>query len=354
MRYEVAEINSNVRSVTATRKQITIHLSGEVNYPRIHLLLYVPKRLHRPVPTFLVPNFFGNHTISSDVDISMYPQWPCAKIGLNNDELEQGQQLRPDENTRGKDRLQSWPLEQILARGYAIATFAPRCDIEPDYPEGWKWGIRGWFLKQTGRNEIAHDEWGAISAWAWSLSRALDYLRTDGDIDAKRVAVVGFSRLGEAALWAGAQDERFAMVIANEGNAGLMRLRPDLVATMTDRSEYWWWHCLNLEHYVGRENEMPIDRHELLALIAPRPLYLANADQGLVSLRYAEFIAAKKAEPVYSLFGKIGLEVNGMPSLNTSVGDFIGYHIRTGGHRMTDYDWEQFLSFADRHFVKSR
>ncbi|HEY6242682.1 MAG TPA: hypothetical protein VIX17_01975 [Pyrinomonadaceae bacterium] len=254
-----------------------------------------------------------------------------------------------------------WPKELMLQRGYAIAYLENiREDIEQDEnPEGWKKGIRGFFLKQTRHMRFAPHDWGAIGAWAWALSRALDYLVTDSDVDARRVAVMGHSRWGKAALWAGAQDERFAMVISNEsgsGGAALARSsfgqaqqQRDIGIRDTDGSHSHWF-CEIYKQYVNRVDDLPVDQHELLALIAPRPVYIASAEEDQYTNPLSEFLAAKYADSVYRLFGLVGLGVKEMPPVNTPVGNFIGYHCRTGKHGVTDYDWKQYLRFADCHF----
>lgn len=345
-RYEVTSLATNALDGRATRKEIAVWLTGTPGGPGFSVLLYVPNTARQPVPAFLGLNFNGNHAASSELDIRLSDRWMISERSsciVSN---------RATEACRGIEASR-WQVEKILARGYALATVYYG-DLEADFPEGWKLGVRA-ALSKAGTNTVFKpDEWGAISAWAWGLSRALDYLETDGAIDAKRVAVIGHSRLGKTALWAGAQDERFAIVISNdsgEGGAALARRRfGERTGDLNRRFPHWF--CGNFKQYSDREDALPVDQHELVALVAPRPVYVASAEEDRWADPRGEFLAAKNAEPVYRLFGKAGVGVAEMPPVNHPVGQFIGYHIRTGKHDVTDYDWEQYLTFADRHFKR--
>ena len=338
----VTSVDSNALGGLAVRSEVTLSPFG---HP-MHLLVYRPRAAVGPVPVFLGVNFDGNHTVDPDPGITIHPQWIWDRKS-GTDRLE-----TPAAETRGKS-IGRWGVSNLLARGYAVATI-PRADVEPDYPGGWQHGLRGAWLKQAGRDVFAPDDWGAIAAWAWSLSRVLDYLETDPGIDARRAIVTGHSRMGKAALWAGAEDQRFALVISNnsgEGGAALARRDFGETTEVINRN-FPHWFCDNFKRYSAAPATMPFDAHMLLALAAPRPLYVASAEEDRWADPRGEFLAALAAQPVYRLFGKEGLGVDTWPAVNQPVGQTIGYHVRTGKHDVTEYDWEQYVNFANRHLGK--
>jgi len=343
MKWEMAHCDTNALGGLATRKEITVWFGADKSGPPMHILLYVPNAAAKPVPAFVSVNFDGNHTVNADPAITISEQWTQDR------KTKQEALVRPEEPTRGKS-VGRWEVEQLMARGYALATIQ-RADIEPDYTEGWRRGIRGFLLAQAGKTEFALDDWGAIGAWAWGLSRALDVLETEPAVDARRVAVIGHSRMGKAALWAGAQDTRFALVISNDSGEGGAALARRCIGETTAgiNKNFPHWFCGNFKKYGDLENTLPFDQHELLALVAPRPLYVASAAEDRWADPRGEFLSALHAGPVWKLFGLPGLGVQEMPAIDQPVGATIGYHIRTGKHDVTAYDWAQYLNFADKH-----
>ena len=338
-KFVVREINRHALNNTAVRKQVRIYFLPDTSV-YMDLLLYLPVAAKKPVAVFAGYNFSGNHTIAPDTGIFLSKHWvdERSKGAVNN---------RATDSSRGSSASQ-WQVNEILKHGYGLAVVYYG-DIEPDNPDGWKTGIR-----TTLRNalQIKPEEWSAIGAWAWGLAGVMDYLEQDKEIDHRKIAVIGHSRLGKAALWAGASDQRFSIVISNESGEGGAALSKrwygETVGIINQKFPHWF--VANYKKYADNTAALPVDQHMLLSLMAPRPLYVASAEGDQWSDPKGEFLAARNADPVYALFNKKGIGTNNMPGLHQPVGETVRYHIRAGKHDVTLYDWQQYLSFADKYW----
>ncbi len=324
------------------------------------LLLYIPNKRKGKVPVFVGYNYNGNHSITHDVTV-LYPPTLHLVKEPGSPEWERGNQTR------------RWPLEMIIDRGYAIATMCYH-DIFPDNPRmkgrsviplftGYSAnntttnkgvGLGSTAITGHETNHTASDEWQAIGAWAWGASRIVDYLETREEIDSDKIAIMGHSRQGKAALWAGAQDERFKVVISNDsGCGGAALFRREFGETIDIiNNAFPHWFCGNFQKYNKREASLPVDQHQLIALIAPRKVYVASAEEDQWADPKGEFLAAYHAGPVYRLYGLSAIDSDTMPKLHAPIMEDIGHHIRAGKHDVTDYDWKCYLDFADKHFKK--
>ena len=326
------------------RKQVTLRLSRKGKWTDLHLLMYLPLDVDKPVPAFLGLNFNGNHTITEDADVSVTTNW------VRNDKKKGYINNVASDSSRGAAQSR-WPYKAITKRGYALATIYYG-DIDPDYHDGFKNGVHLLFGDDV-RNSTS---WGSISTWAWGLSRAMDYLEQDPDVDSNRVAVMGHSRLGKTSVWAGATDPRFAMVVSNNsgcGGAALSRRRFGETVNRINTS-FPHWFCDNFKQYNGKEDELPVDQHTLVSLIAPRPVLICSAQEDRWADPRGEFLAGVGASEVYQLLGTDGMVANEWPGVNSPVLSRIGYHIRPGKHDVKLQDWHVYMDFADKHLGRRR
>ena len=335
LRAEIGKTVPDFLGGKSTLKEVALRMGGQV----LHLMLVVPNGTEKPVPAFIGLNFRGNHTVHTDPRITLSRSWMRSDKGgrvVGN---------RATEKSRGS-AAHRWPVEMILDRGFALATIYYG-DIDPDYDDGFENGVHKVFGKP------GPGEWGSIGTWAWGLSRGLDYLEEDEDIDGSKVAVLGHSRLGKTSLWAGAFDGRFALVISNDSGCGGAALNRRVFGETVERinTSFPHWFCDKFTKYNGNEAALPVDQHMLIALMAPRPVYIASASEDQWADPHGEFLSAKHAGPVYALFGKNGVVVDAQPEVDQPVGDVIGYHLRSGKHDLTTFDWNQYLDFAERHFA---
>jgi dienelactone hydrolase len=318
----------------ATLKEVTIPLTT-ANGPRIHLLLVTPNQHRKAVPGFVGLNFCGNHALLADPKIALPSGWmPKSCAGCTNNQA--------TDSGRGS-QIEVWALEQSIDRGYAVATFY-NGDVEPDHPDAPE-GIRQFYSKTNP----AYD-WGTIAAWAWGLSRVVDYLITEKNIDSKRIAVVGHSRNGKAALLAAAFDERIALAIPLQAGCGGTAPSRGKIGESVKQINNSFPHWFNAEFKKFNEQpeRLPFDQNCLVALMAPRPVLFSNATEDTWANPEGQFEMLKAAEPVYQLLKAGGLESQQMPETGKLSPGKLGYYIRPGKHSMTRDDWAVFLDYADR------
>jgi hypothetical protein len=340
----VERIDANYFGGKATKKEVTISF-GPPAAPKIRLLVVTPNRPPGPKPVFLGINFCGNHTLVDDPSIALPTAWmpPSCPGCRDNQATDAGRGTQKD----------VWALEQTVDRGYALACFY--CgDVDPDRND-FSDGVHPFYLPpgETGRG--AHD-WGTIAAWAWGMHRAVDYLVTDRGLDKTRIAVVGHSRLGKTSLLAGALDERIALVIPHQaGCGGTAPSRHDVgeqVHQINDRFPHWF--CDEFKKFNDQVERLPFDQNCLIALCAPRPVLLSNAQEDTWADPEGQFRVLQAADPVYRLLGSQGLGGQMMPEAGRLLDTPLGYYIRPGKHSMTAGDWQIFLAFADKHFGAKR
>ncbi len=337
--FEIVEQNKNAFGGKAHRKQIEVTLQKGNRSLGFHMLLYLPKDRDR-APLFLGYNFFGNHTTTTDPKVLISEAWTMnnEKLGITGNQA--------TETSRGV-RTNRWAINKILDKGFGLAVVYYG-EVDPDKND-FSDGLHALFYKD-GQEQPKADEWGSLAAWAFGLSRALDFLEKEDQVDASKVIAFGHSRLGKAALWAAATDQRFAGAISNNSGCGGAALSKRKFGETVGRinTSFPHWFSDNFEKYNENEEALPVDQHQLLALIAPRPLYVASAVEDQWADPKGEFLSAQYTFPVYGLFGKKGITSQEMPEVNRPIHNTVAYHIRTGVHDVTDYDWEQYLIWAKK------
>lgn len=310
--FKVLSTDQKALDGNATKKEIEITIVSEGKSLSFNLIIFSPNNIKHPVPAFLLIDPWFSETNT--------PRW---------------------EQNNGY-----FPVKEALARGYGMAIFDAAL-LDPDNFDNFKNGIH----PILDRNSRPDDAWGTIAAWAWGASRCLDFLVTDKSIAHDKIAVVGHSRAGKTALWAGASDTRFPLVISNESGAGgaaLARRRlGETVARLNTVFPHWF--CSNYNKYSNNEDSMPVDMHMLLDLVAPRALYVDCADEDLWGDPHGSYLALYNAVPVFRLFGKATDLPAMMPPLNKQViSGNMGFHIRNGAHNLTLKDWNWFMDFGDK------
>jgi hypothetical protein len=304
-RWEVLSVDRNAMGGRAIYEKVRVYLLGRADGPKLDLDITLPKSRKR-VPVFVMLSWHSK--------------------------------VEP----------------QVIERGYGVALYDPT-QLYPDKRDvPWEGSLRQQ-LAPPGQAGPRDDDWGALGVWAWGASRVVDYLETDPLVNRHEIMVLGVSRYGKTAGWAGAQDTRFAItfpVVSGTGGATLVRRGyGETVKAITDVFPYWF--DKRFATYASHVNDLPVDWHELIALMAPRPVYIATAERDWWTDQHGQFLAAKNAAPVYALFGEKGMGVDEEPPIESPVGDYIGWHKRHGVHGLTPYDWARFMDFADRHFHRS-
>jgi hypothetical protein len=336
---QVTGVDRNYFAGAATRKLVTIKLPP-AGAPPLNVLLVIPNKRSAPAAAFVGLNSCGNHSLLTDPEIPLPTTWmPESCKGC--------QDHKATDAGRGT-QIDVWAIEQTIARGYAVATCYTG-DIDPDRPD-FTDGVHPHYLK-PGQSQPGPHDWGTIAAWAWGLSRIVDYLVTDADIDPKRIAVVGHSRLGKTALVAAAYDDRIALAIPHQaGCGGTAPSRGKIgesVKQINDRFPHWFNDTF--AKFNDDPRRLPFDQHCLVALCAPRPILFTNAEEDTWANPKGQFEVLKAADPVYRLVAGKGLDAKEMPTSEKLVDSTLGYYIRPGKHSMTKHDWKTFLDFADKH-----
>lgn len=320
----------------ARRKQVRIRFAGHDDVA-IRVLLYTPAKATGAVPTLLHISFSPNVLLFDEPGIDEGMAWTSATKGRVPD--------------RQAVKVGGFDAKSFVARGYGVAVVY--CgDIYPDFEHGNSHGVPTLFGPAPTRR--APDEWGAIGAWAWGLSRVADYLTVEPLVDGKKLALSGVSRLGKAVLWAGAQDKRFAVVIpmlSGEGGAAISRrFYGETVADLTKPARFPYWFAPRYQTYAFRVDELPVDGHMLLAMIAPRPVLQIVGTKDTWSDPMGEYVAAKAALPVWGLYGKGNAGLAQYPAPDQPALGDTGFLLHEGEHTTLPIDFLTMADFLDRQF----
>ncbi len=341
-RYHVVDRDAPAFDGLAQRTQVRIRFSDQPETPTIRVLLFVPVAAKRPVPTLLHIGFSPPILLLDQPGLDVGQVWNSktdARI--------------PDREAPKVADFRLESFQHFLERGYAVA-YVYYGDIEPDYAGGAARGVRTLFGPQERARKP--DEWGSLGAWSWGLSRVLDYLQTNPAVDGRQVALSGMSRLGKAVIWAGARDERFAVVIpmaSGEGGCTISRRNfGETIADLTAPDRFPYWFCPRYADYAFDAPRLPVDGHMLISLIAPRPILQVCGSQDAWSDPKGEFIASLAARPVYELFGKRGVDLPSYPPPDTKSLNDMGYYLHDGPHTTLPADFAVMSAFLDRHLVR--
>ncbi len=318
---EVVKTDREFMDGKATRKDVRIRFENTKGSAEMMVLVFTPNATKQPVPAFLLHSFGNTRDDSHDVQ--------ADRRGFLRNGI---------------------PLGEFLQRGFGFVVVSQGALVAHNEVEFLK-GIHPLFYR-TGQSFPKANEWGCISAVSWSASRAMDYIETDRGIDAKRVAVMGHSKMGKTALWTAAQDTRFALAIsAQSGCAGAALWKRNYGENMEKMvTRFPYWLCRNAWKFVRNEDDLPVDQHMLLACIAPRPVYVHSGVDDTWADARGEYLSAYHASEVYRLLGKKGLTSEASPAVGVAIiQSDVGYHNRTGGHSIDPFDWQKFLEFAEFH-----
>ena len=326
------------------RRQIAVYLERGGKQVRIDLAVWSPKD-QPSAPCFLGLNFRGNQSTCDDPNIRLTTSW-CDNRNPGVSDNKAPQASRANQSER-------WPIEQIIQEGFAVAT-AHYSDIDPDFDDGFENGVHALYpdFRIDPQNP---NRWGSIAAWAWGISRLADVLEKLDGIDPDGLMVVGHSRLGKTALWAGATDERFRLVVSNNSGCGGAALSKRIYGESVARinTSFPHWFNRNFRQYNDKEEALGFDQHQLIAAIAPRAVYIASASNDKWADPLGELLSGHYASEAYRLHGKQGLDVKELPSVNMPIiQGAIGYHLREGNHDMLLYDWQQFMVFARKNGLR--